>query len=159
MYYFFLQISYINTYISIITQITSCNIIKTIQSAIKNPERLFRGKYASARVLLFANLPQLESSCWKFASARVLCCKFASARVLLLQICLSQSPTVANLPQLEALLFFPIKEKDYKTAICYTRVTILYIFTFDLKITISVDKDMQTGFKKNFGKILQSNTS
>jgi hypothetical protein len=56
--------------------------------------------------------------------------------------------------EIQTLLFFPIKEKDYKTAICYTRVTILYIFTFDLKITISVDKDMQTGFKKNFGKIL-----
>ena len=56
--------------------------------------------------------------------------------------------------EIQTLLFFPIKEKDYKTAICYTRVTILYIFTFDLKITISVDKDMQTGFKKNFGNIL-----
>jgi hypothetical protein len=55
---------------------------------------------------------------------------------------------------MQTLLFFPIKEKDYKTAICYTRVTILYIFTFDLKKNISVDKDMQTGFKKNFGKIL-----
>ena len=56
--------------------------------------------------------------------------------------------------EIQTLLFFLIKEKDYKTAICYTRVTILYIFTFDLNITISVDKDMQTGFKKNFGKIL-----
>jgi hypothetical protein len=56
--------------------------------------------------------------------------------------------------EIQTLLFFPIKEKDYKTAICYTRVTILYIFTFDLKKYISVDKDMQTGFKKNFGKIL-----
>jgi hypothetical protein len=36
----------------------------------------------------------------------------------------------------------------------HTGVTILYIFTFDLKKNISVDKDMQTGFKKNFGKIL-----
>ena len=56
--------------------------------------------------------------------------------------------------EIQTLLFFPIKEKDYKTAICYTRVTILYIITFDLKKDISVDKDMQTGFKKNFGKIL-----
>ena len=56
--------------------------------------------------------------------------------------------------EIQTLLFFLIKEKDYKTAICYTRVTILYIFTFDLKKNISVDKDMQTGFKKNFGKIL-----
>ena len=56
--------------------------------------------------------------------------------------------------EIQTLLIFPIKEKDYKTAICYTRVTILYIFTFDLKKNISVDKDMQTGFKKNFGKIL-----
>ena len=56
--------------------------------------------------------------------------------------------------EIQTLLFFLIKEKDYKTPICYTRVTILYIFTFDLKKNISVDKDMQTGFKKNFGKIL-----
>ena len=58
MYYFFLQISYINTYISIITQITSCNIIKTIQSAIKTQ---------SPPV---ANIPQLEASCCKYASAK-----------------------------------------------------------------------------------------
>jgi hypothetical protein len=56
--------------------------------------------------------------------------------------------------EIQTLLFFPIKVKDYKTALCYTRMTILYIFTFDIKKNISVDKDIQNGFKKNFGKIL-----
>ena len=45
--------------------------------------------------------------------------------------------------EIQTLYFFPIKEKDFKTAICYTPVTILYIFTFDLKKKKnSVDKDM-----------------